>query len=317
MSKGFKRKKDLDRYGIPKLYIGIPLCVILSYLFYFASPELALKMVLSPYYIVVEHEYWRLFTWIFTIPYSPDGLTLILLPIMLFFYYSLAKSLEQIWGRFMFNLYIFGSIILTDILVLLGAFYIMHFSRQVDIADFVGAGAGITHYFLISIFLAFTVVGGDNIVYLYFVLPLKMKWLGYIDLIYMLYLFISEGFFTKLIIIGLLTNYFIYFFINRKKTAPSLADRRRKANFVKAMQKRPKNTYNEDGTIQFRPKSGIIPPGTGNPPGVPVHKCAVCGRTDLNSPMMDFRFCSKCEGNYEYCSEHLYTHEHVRRMTNE
>ena len=269
----------------------------------------------TPY--VLQGDYWRLFTWIFTIPYSPDGLTLILLPIMLFFYYSLAKSLEQIWGRFMFNLYIFGSIILTDILVLLGAFYIMHFSRQVDIADFVGAGAGITHYFLISIFLAFTVVGGDNIVYLYFVLPLKMKWLGYIDLIYMLYLFISEGFFTKLIIIGLLTNYFIYFFINRKKTAPSLADRRRKANFVKATQKRPKNTYNEDGTIQFRPKSGIIPPGTGNPPGVPVHKCAVCGRTDLNSPMMDFRFCSKCEGNYEYCSEHLYTHEHVRRMTNE
>ena len=121
MSKGFKRKKDLDRYGIPSLYIGIPVCVIVSYLVWFMSPSLAEKLILSPYYVVVGHEYWRLFTWIFTIPYLPDAFTLILLPIMLFFYYSIAKQLEYLWGRFMFNLYIFGSIILTDILVVLGA----------------------------------------------------------------------------------------------------------------------------------------------------------------------------------------------------
>ena len=42
------------------------------------------------------------------------------------------------------------------------------------------------------------------------------------------------------------------------------------------------------------------------------HKCAVCGRTELDDPELEFRFCSKCNGNYEYCSEHLYTHEHVR-----
>ena len=317
MSKGFKRKKDLDRFGIPSLYIGIPVCVIVSYIIYFLSPGLCDKLWLSPYSIVFGHEYWRLFTWIFTIPYYPDAFTIILLPIMLYFYYSIGKSLESIWGRFMFNLYIFGGIIITDIFVLLGSFYITHFSKAINMVDVMSAGFGITHYFLISIFLAFTVIGGDNMVYLYFVIPLKMKWLGYIDLIYMLYLFISGGFFSRLIIAGMLTNYFIYAIINRKKTGPSISDLRRKSKFVKATQKRPKNTYNEDGTIQFRTKSGIIPPGTGNPPGVPVHKCAVCGRTDLNSPMMEFRFCSKCEGNYEYCSEHLYTHQHVRRMTNE
>ena len=44
------------------------------------------------------------------------------------------------------------------------------------------------------------------------------------------------------------------------------------------------------------------------------HKCAICGRTELDDENLEFRFCSKCEGNYEYCSEHLYTHEHVRRI---
>jgi len=47
--------------------------------------------------------------------------------------------------------------------------------------------------------------------------------------------------------------------------------------------------------------------------GAPIarHKCAVCGRTDLTNPELEFRFCSKCNGNYEYCQDHLFTHKHV------
>lgn len=42
------------------------------------------------------------------------------------------------------------------------------------------------------------------------------------------------------------------------------------------------------------------------------HRCAVCGRTELDDPCLEFRFCSKCNGNYEYCQDHLFTHEHVK-----
>ena len=42
------------------------------------------------------------------------------------------------------------------------------------------------------------------------------------------------------------------------------------------------------------------------------HKCAVCGRTEEDDPNLEFRFCSKCNGNYEYCQYHLFTHEHVK-----
>ena len=46
-------------------------------------------------------------------------------------------------------------------------------------------------------------------------------------------------------------------------------------------------------------------------PVISKHKCAICGRTSEEYPDLEFRFCSKCNGNYEYCSEHLFTHKHV------
>ena len=40
------------------------------------------------------------------------------------------------------------------------------------------------------------------------------------------------------------------------------------------------------------------------------HKCAICGRTEMDDPNLVFRYCSKCTGNKEYCQEHLFTHTH-------
>ena len=44
-----------------------------------------------------------------------------------------------------------------------------------------------------------------------------------------------------------------------------------------------------------------------------MHECAVCHRTELDDPELEFRYCSKCDGNYEYCQDHLFTHKHVKR----
>ena len=38
----------------------------------------------------------------------------------------------------------------------------------------------------------------------------------------------------------------------------------------------------------------------------------ICGRTEKDGDNLEFRFCSKCNGNYEYCQEHLFTHTHVK-----
>ena len=42
------------------------------------------------------------------------------------------------------------------------------------------------------------------------------------------------------------------------------------------------------------------------------HMCAVCKRTELDDPNLEFRYCSKCNGNHEYCQEHLFTHTHIK-----
>ena len=50
-------------------------------------------------------------------------------------------------------------------------------------------------------------------------------------------------------------------------------------------------------------KAAAAPNGT-------KHKCAICGRTEKDGDNLVFRYCSKCNGNYEFCQEHLYTHKH-------
>ena len=60
-------------------------------------------------------------------------------------------------------------------------------------------------------------------------------------------------------------------------------------------------------------KRQATPPRSQYRDGTPIarHRCAVCGRTEISNPELEFRFCSKCNGNYEYCSDHLFTHTHV------
>lgn len=43
-----------------------------------------------------------------------------------------------------------------------------------------------------------------------------------------------------------------------------------------------------------------------------LHTCSICGRTSVTNPELTFRYCSKCEGNHEYCEDHLFTHIHVQ-----
>ncbi len=324
-----KLENKLYKYTIPNLYLVIIVCFVIGYIIRYLIPSLYDYLLLIPYMIVVRHQFWRLFTWILTVPYEFGGsfLSLLFLPISLYFYYYLGRNLESYWGRFMYNLYIFGGAILTDILVVLGGIYYYYISPNATLhmnqfpqevamyGDSVSAGLSVTRFMLISIFLAFTVVGGDHVVYLYFLIPIKMKWLAYVDLALMAYYFLAGGLFTKIVVFSSIANYFVYAYINRSRTKPTFKDRKRQKEFIKAKQKgykaRRRHASQKNGDVINFPGGSIIPPGTGNPDGITVHKCAVCGRTEVDSPNLEFRFCSKCNGNYEYCSEHLYTHQHI------
>ena len=122
-------------------------------------------------------------------------------------------------------------------------------------------------------------------VLLMFVIPVKVKWMGILDAILMVYTVIAGNLFTKFAVVASLLNFVLYFYrLHRSRISPKQMHRK----------------------AQFERKSNA---GRAK---VTRHKCAICGRTEEDDPSLEFRFCSKCNGNYEYCQYHLFTHEHVK-----
>ena len=198
---------------------------------------------------------------------------------MLFFYYSIGNTLEHTWGAFRYNVYIFTGIIATA----LGAF-LLYFILGGNILF--GSALFSTYYINMSIFLAFAAMYPEMRVMLYFLIPIKMKWMGMVYGVFILYSFVKSSWVGKVAIIASLFNFIVFFLMTRnyKRVSPGEINRKRK--------------YKQ---------------ATSTPKGVTKHKCAVCGRTELDGDNLEFRFCSKCDGNYEYCQDHLFNHVHKHK----
>lgn len=318
----YKLERKFGRYAIENLSKYIVICFSISYVLSFLFPDVYAMLVFSPYHIIVNHQIWRIFTWIFTVPNSFGFFTLI----MLFFYYSIGNSIERAVGSFMYNLYIFSGLIITTIGTLIVSF-IRYFqldlnntSSSISINDIAGGdsvmitnavdsfmvegiigGAYMTHYLLIGIFLGFALIHSDSIVLLYFLIPFKVKWLAYIDVIIMGVDFATTSNpYRRVIIISYLLVFLIMTMLLRNYN-PS---RRMYSTKIRRIK-----TVKRDSDEQVRGQVINMPTGSNT---ITRHKCAICGRTEKDGDELEFRFCSKCNGNYEYCNEHLYTHEHIK-----
>ena len=273
-----KMERKFGRYAIRNLSAYIIALYAAGYLMLFLTPSLLNYLYLEPYYIL-KGQVWRLFSWILIPPESLDIFTII----MLFFYYSVGNALEQKWGAFRYNVYIFSGIVFTAI----GAF-ILYFALGGN-TIFGIFNSFSTYYINMSIFLAFAASYPDAHVLLYFFIPIKMKWLGVFYGVMVAISFISSGWVGKVVIIASLFNFLVFFLSTRNIKQYSYKEQKRKMEYRRNVQPQP---------------------GTKKNP-VTRHKCAVCGRTELDGDNLEFRFCSKCDGNYEYCQDHLFTHTHV------
>ena len=140
-----------------------------------------------------------------------------------------------------------------------------------------------------SIFLAFAVCYPDMQILLYFIIPIKMKWLAYVYAALMLYDFIQSLWPGRIVMAMSLLNFIIFFLSTRDLRRYTPKEVHRRQAYQKAVRQ------------------------PGNAAGITKHKCAICGRTEQDDPSLEFRFCSKCDGNYEYCQDHLFTHQHIKR----
>ena len=275
-----KLERKWGKYAITNLSIWVIGAYVIGYLISSIAPALASYLTLEPY-AILHGQIWRLITWVL-IPPSKLGL---LTFIMLFFYYSLGTTLERTWGTFRYNVYIFSGLLFT----IIGAFVLYFVNILSGHSGISSLGMGdmfSTYYINLSIFLAFAACYPEMKVMLYFIIPIKIKWMAYLDVAYLLYVCIVSGWADRVAIIASLFNFVVFFFSTRNYQRVSPGQIRRRHNFQKQM---------------------------ATPNGITKHKCAICGRTEKDGDNLEFRFCSKCQGNYEYCQEHLFTHEHRKR----
>jgi hypothetical protein len=202
----------------------------------------------------------------------------------------IGNSLENAWGAFQFNLYYLSGILFNIIAIII--IYLITGQSYIW---------GLT-YINQSMFLAFAVLYPNIQFLLFFIIPVKVKYLGYLYGGYIVYdiitNFISKNYYVGIAIIIALGNFLIYFFATRNYRRISPSEFKRKSHYKQQV----RNAANTGNVINFNGKKVIT-----------RHKCAVCGRTELDDESLEFRFCSKCDGNYEYCMDHLFTHEHVKK----
>ena len=288
---GLRRK--LEKYAIPNLTLYLIICYGIGYLMQYLVPAGYQYLMLDPF-LVLKGQVWRLVTWIL-IP--PDSSNIFFVLITLYLYYSLGGLLERIWGTYKYNVYLFSGLLFT----ILGAFVLCGYSVLMGAQPTMYTGLYLlnngsavyfgqfsTYYINMSIFLACAASIPDVQVLLMFLFPIKVKWLGIVYGIILLVNCIQGGIATWIVVIFSLLNFLVFFLRSKGKMHLSVGQIRRQQEFHQKMR------------------------SAGQTKGITRHKCAVCGRTELDGDDLEFRVCSKCNGNYEYCQYHLFTHEHVK-----
>lgn len=287
-----KLERKFGRYAIPGLSRYFVAAIVLGFLVQLFSPNLIFFLQFDVA-AILHGQIWRLLTWIFVPVTSLDFFGLLFLVCVLMW----GSSLESMLGTFRMNVFLIQGILLSDIGGLL--FYVISWL----ITGVAGVSIYLTtYYILLSMLLAIALCMPEGEVRIYFVLPVKMKWMLVFELLYLAYIvfnyfkmgfesyggklgFVAGFVFSSQIILAVL-NMFLFFWFSKTRLGRKQRKKQR----------------------EFRAQFHEPRPGS----GISKHKCAVCGQTELTAPHMNFRYCSKCNGNYEYCEEHLFTHEHKK-----
>lgn len=285
-------EKKFGKYAISNLSLKLVVFYIIGYVLYFVQPAI-FSLLTIDVSAILHGQIWRVVSWLLVPPDA--GSNLFFVAIMLFFYYSIGTALERTWGDYKYNVYIFMGIILTVI----SAFLWTGFMRLTGLtgADLeyvtrIGATYFSTYYINMSIFLAFALTFPEARVYLFFVLPIKVKYLGWIDVGFLLLSMFSGNSAERFVIAAALLNVLLLFLRSRSGISYTPGEVRRRQKFRRSVEEGRKTTVSGQGTR---------------------HRCVICGRTEKDGDMLEFRYCTKCEGGLEYCRDHLFSHVHVKK----
>ena len=284
-----KLERRFGRYAIPNLMYYIIILYAVGFMLNLVNRGFYYQFLCLDAAAILHGQVWRVFTFII----QPPSDNLIFIIFMLHLYYMIGQQLERAWGAFRFNLYFFSGMLFHVIAALL-----------------VYADTGLSlpmsvWYLNMSLFFAFAALYPEVQFLLFMVFPIKVKYLAILEGRYFIYTVIQA--FQPAYGGGLMGNYykanaveavisilnFLIFFLGSRNMQPyTPAQIKRKREFKQKIRRAQR-------PVQMHANGAR-------------HMCAVCRRTELDDPNLEFRYCSKCNGNYEYCQDHLFTHTHVK-----
>ncbi|MBE5891452.1 MAG: hypothetical protein E7282_10885 [Lachnospiraceae bacterium] len=303
-----KLERKFPRFGIPNITLYLVACNAIGFIISNISDIFAAYTSFDVYHIL-HGQIWRLVTWIFT-PSSGNTLSMI---IFLLCAIGWGRSLEMMQGTFRTTVFIVGGVVISDILAFVYYFisgFILQANGLGGSSSLGNASFGLSpyltsYYIILTILMEMALIFPDGEVRLWFILPLRMRWIFWITLAELAYeiFYVARAvwglriLYNNLVIVLLigayvaeiifaLLNLLIFYLASKNRLTHRQKQRRR----------------------EFQQQFRQAEPRPGS--GIARHKCAICGRTELTNPELDFRYCSKCKGGYEYCNEHLFTHQH-------
>lgn len=186
----YNLERKLRRWCISDLMKYIAIGQGLVYILMYIWPTLG-NIVYANIVLVrdglLHGQIWRLLTFVFVPPVSSPIFTLF----ALYFYYMIGSGLERRWGKVKFNLYYGVGILCAWAACLL-------------------TGYANTTYLNLSLFLAYAAIFPNEEVYLFGILPLKMKYLALVDVLIYLQQFITGGASIRVTILLSLLNVILF-----------------------------------------------------------------------------------------------------------
>lgn len=259
---------------------------------------------------VLNGEIWRLVTYVFT---QSGGSILEL--IFLYFFYMLGRHVESNMGTFKFNLFYLSGVVLMDVYAMIfcpviPADTVLTVDAFAYYRTAMSVYSEMAYYLHLSLILTFATLYPQSQFMVFFIIPVK-AWL--IALIYLFLEFIAifnlsypVWYFPHnlfpLVAIG---NYFLFF----GKDVINVIPLSWQVNLSRLFKKKPQ-TGQGQRPIHFH-SAGSYEASTAKTKVHYTHRCTVCGRTDVSHPDLEFRYCSRCNGYYCYCEDHINHHSHV------
>ena len=246
-----KLERKFGHLAVPNVVLTLVVAQLVVYALILGRQVAFDALPLIPRAVLENGEWWRLFSFVIAPPWVADSAFSALF--LAFFWYILwmmSQALESAWGVFRFNVYLLLGIGFSLVTAFAGQFL------SPDAVVFVTP-----RFLYLSVFLAFATVNPDFEFLLFFVLPVKVKWLAWLaGAMILLTLISAPSLGQKLAVLGPVLNYGLFF---GRELAGGVRARQRRRSFAAAREAEAES---------------------------PFHECGACGATDKTHPDREFRY---------------------------